>query len=79
MWAVEFRCEESRRRLQNCVRPLPFFQFLLERLDPISVSCRGAGSDAAIDVGLADPRTHRPELGSNGLRRAVLLAGLGSA
>src|SRR5690606_14468819 len=66
LWAVELRREESRRGLEDRVRPTQLLHLLLEGLDPRGVLTRRAGLQALVDVSSLDPLAHRldavPEL-----------------
>src|SRR5699024_3374410 len=55
LWAVELRCEKSRGRLQNRVRPAQLAHFFLQLSEPLGVAGRGPGSVALVDLGLHDP------------------------
>src|SRR5690606_21313654 len=80
LWAVELRREESRRGLEDRVRPTQLLHLLLEGLDPRGVLTRRAGLQALVDVSSLDPLAHRldavPELVRDPLDRPVLGAQL---
>src|SRR5581483_8500565 len=81
LWAVELRREESRRRLQDRVRPTQLPVLLLERLDPLRLRRGRPRAQPIVNVGLADPEPHRldpvAELASDPLDRPMLRPQLG--
>ena len=60
VWAVELRREESRRRLQDRVRPAKLAHLLLQGLDPGPLLAGDTRDRAVVDIGLAHPGPHRP-------------------
>src|SRR5581483_4993789 len=81
LWAVELRREESRRRLQDRVRPTQLPHLLLERLDPFRLRRGRPRAQPIVDIGLANPEPHRldpvAELASDPLDRPMLRPQLG--
>jgi hypothetical protein len=55
LWAVELRREESRRGLQDLVRPSELFVLSLEPLELRALFGRETVASAAVDLGLGDP------------------------
>ena len=55
VWAVELRREESRRRLQDLVRPAELTHFSLEIVDAPLLLTRDARADTSVDLRPVDP------------------------